>query len=61
MQIGPKKYKQGMVFRCDPDGSHVECLGQNFRNPYEVAVDSYGTFGKVIMMMMVTGACASIM
>lgn len=41
--IGPKKYKQGMVFRCDPDGSHVECLGQNFRNPYEVAVDSYGT------------------
>src|SRR5215203_5932486 len=41
--IGPKKYKQGMVFRCDPDGSNVECLGQNFRNPYEVAVDSYGT------------------
>jgi putative membrane-bound dehydrogenase-like protein len=41
--IGPKKYKQGMVFRCDPDGSHVECLGNNFRNPYEVAVDSYGT------------------
>ncbi|HEX5150166.1 MAG TPA: PVC-type heme-binding CxxCH protein [Parafilimonas sp.] len=41
--IGPKKYRQGMVFRCDPDGSHVECLGQNFRNPYEVAVDSYGT------------------
>ena len=42
-EIGPKKYTQGMVFRCDPDGSHVECLGQNFRNPYEVAVDSYGT------------------
>ncbi|MEP7317951.1 MAG: PVC-type heme-binding CxxCH protein [Panacibacter sp.] len=41
--IGPKKYKQGMVFRCDVDGSHVECLGNNFRNPYEVAVDSYGT------------------
>ncbi len=41
--IGPKKYKQGMVFRCDPGGSHVECLGNNFRNPYEVAVDSYGT------------------
>ncbi|HVX52147.1 MAG TPA: PVC-type heme-binding CxxCH protein [Chitinophagaceae bacterium] len=41
-EIGPKKYKQGMMFRCDPDGSHVECLGQNFRNPYEVAVDSYG-------------------
>lgn len=41
--IGPKKYKQGMVFRCDPDGSNVECLGDNFRNNYEVAVDSYGT------------------
>ncbi|MEO5892132.1 MAG: PVC-type heme-binding CxxCH protein [Ferruginibacter sp.] len=42
-EIGPKKYKQGMVLRCDPDGSHVEVLGDNFRNPYEVAVDSYGT------------------
>jgi len=42
-EIGPKKYKQGMVFRCDTNGTHVECLGQNFRNPYEVAVDSYGT------------------
>lgn len=41
--INSKKYKQGMVFRCNPDGSNVECLGQNFRNPYEVAVDSYGT------------------
>jgi len=41
-EIGPKKYKQGMTFRCDPDGSHVECLGQNFRNPYEAAIDSYG-------------------
>lgn len=40
--IGPRKYKQGMVFRCNPDGSQVECLGDNFRNPYEVAVDSYG-------------------
>lgn len=42
-EIGPKKYTMGMVFRSDTDGSHVECLGQNFRNPYEVAVDSYGT------------------
>lgn len=40
--ITPKKYKQGMVFRCNPDGSNVECLGNNFRNNYEVAVDSYG-------------------
>ena len=42
-EIGPGKYRQGMVFRCNPDGSQVECLGQNFRNNYEVAVDSYGT------------------
>ena len=42
-EIGPKKYKQGMVLRCDRDGSHVEVLADNFRNPYEVAVDSYGT------------------
>ncbi len=41
-EIGPKKYKQGMLFRCEPDGSKVECLGHNFRNNYEAAVDSYG-------------------
>jgi putative membrane-bound dehydrogenase-like protein len=41
--IGPDKYRQGMVFRCNPDGSHVEVLGHNFRNPFEVAVDSYGS------------------
>ena len=40
--IDNKKYKEGMVFRCNPDGSAVECLAHNFRNPYEVAVDSYG-------------------
>jgi len=36
-------YRQGMVFRCRPDGSDFEVLGHNFRNNYEVAVDSYGT------------------
>ncbi|HUQ64570.1 MAG TPA: PVC-type heme-binding CxxCH protein [Flavitalea sp.] len=41
--IGSEKYRQGMVFRCEPDGSHVERLAHNFRNNYEVAVDSYGT------------------
>ena len=35
-------YRQGMVFRCDMDGSNLETLGWNFRNPYELAVDSYG-------------------
>lgn len=36
-------YQQGMVFRCNPDGSGFEVLGHNFRNNYEVAVDSFGT------------------
>ncbi len=35
-------YREGMVFRCDPDGTNVEILGWNFRNNYELAVDSYG-------------------
>ncbi|MEM6688654.1 MAG: PVC-type heme-binding CxxCH protein [Planctomycetota bacterium] len=35
-------YQQGMVFRCDLDGSNVETLGWNFRNNWEVAVDSFG-------------------
>ncbi|MEO6742729.1 MAG: PVC-type heme-binding CxxCH protein, partial [Chthoniobacteraceae bacterium] len=43
-----KPYRQGMVFRCDIDlekgvASNVETLGWNFRNNYEVAVDSFGT------------------
>jgi putative membrane-bound dehydrogenase-like protein len=42
-----KPYRQGMVFRCDIDlekgkASNVETLGWNFRNNYEVAVDSFG-------------------
>lgn len=41
--IDRQHYKQGLVFRCDPDFSNVEVLGQNFRNNFEVAVDSYGT------------------
>ncbi len=38
-----KPYREGMIFRCDPDGSHVETLAWNFRNNWEVAVDSFGT------------------
>ncbi|HEU0039063.1 MAG TPA: PVC-type heme-binding CxxCH protein, partial [Verrucomicrobiae bacterium] len=38
-----KPYRMGMVFRCNPDGSEVETLAWNFRNNYEVAVDSFGT------------------
>ncbi len=36
-------YQQGMVFRCDADGSNVETLAWNFRNNWEVCVDSFGT------------------
>src|SRR5881409_419221 len=38
-----KPYRQGMAFRCNVDGSGVESLGWNFRNSYELAVDSFGT------------------
>jgi putative membrane-bound dehydrogenase-like protein len=42
-EISLKSYKQGMVFRSNPDFTGLEVLGHNFRNNYEVAVDSYGT------------------
>jgi putative membrane-bound dehydrogenase-like protein len=38
-----RPYQQGMVFRCELDGSKVEVLAWNFRNNWEVAVDSFGT------------------
>jgi putative membrane-bound dehydrogenase-like protein len=38
-----RPYQQGMVFRCELDGSNVEVLAWNFRNNWEVAVDSFGT------------------
>ncbi len=37
-----KPYRQGMPFRCNLDGSQFEVLGYNFRNNYEVTVDSFG-------------------
>jgi putative membrane-bound dehydrogenase-like protein len=36
-------YWDGMVFRCEEDGTGFEVLAHNFRNDYEVAVDSFGT------------------
>lgn len=36
-------YQQGMVFRCNLDGSELETLGWNFRNNWEVCVDSFGS------------------
>ena len=38
-----KPYRNGMPFRCNLDGSEFEVLGHNFRNNYEVTVDSFGT------------------
>lgn len=38
-----KPYRQGLAFRCNMDGSEFEVLGHNFRNNYELAVDSFGT------------------
>ncbi len=35
-------YQEGMVFRCNLDGSDLETLGWNFRNNWELAVDSFG-------------------
>jgi putative membrane-bound dehydrogenase-like protein len=35
-------YQQGMVFRCNLDGSELETLGWNFRNNWELCVDSFG-------------------
>jgi putative membrane-bound dehydrogenase-like protein len=43
VNAGGEPYRQGLVFRCNPDGSEFEVLGHNFRNNYEVAVDSFGT------------------
>jgi putative membrane-bound dehydrogenase-like protein len=37
-----KPFRQGLVFRCNMDGSDFEVLGHNFRNNFEVCVDSYG-------------------
>lgn len=42
-----KPYRQGMIFRCDIDLNaakvgKVETLAHNFRNNYEVCVDSFG-------------------
>ncbi len=38
-----RPYQEGMAFRCEPDGSKVDTLGWNFRNNWELCVDSFGT------------------
>jgi putative membrane-bound dehydrogenase-like protein len=42
-ELAGKPYRQGMAFRCNLDGTQVESIGWNFRNNYELAVDSFGT------------------
>src|SRR5205814_5543183 len=34
--------RAGTVWRCDLDGSNLEFIAHNFRNPYEPCVDSFG-------------------
>ena len=36
-------YQEGLVLRCNVDGSEVETLAWNFRNNFEVVPDSFGT------------------
>lgn len=36
-------HRQGMVFRCELDGSDLEMLGWNFRNNWEVDIDAFGS------------------
>lgn len=38
-----KPYRQGLALRLNLDGTGVEVVGHNFRNNYELAVDSFGT------------------
>lgn len=35
-------FQDGMAIRCDLDGKNFEVLGWNFRNNYELCVDSFG-------------------
>ena len=42
VQDDGRPYRGGMVFRCDADGQNFDVLAHNFRNNYEVCVDSFG-------------------
>lgn len=37
-----KPYRNGLILRCNPNGSNLETVAHNFRNHYEPALDSYG-------------------
>jgi putative membrane-bound dehydrogenase-like protein len=40
---GETGYQDGMAFSCNLDGSEFEVIADNFRNNYELCVDSFGT------------------
>ncbi|HEX4792893.1 MAG TPA: PVC-type heme-binding CxxCH protein, partial [Humisphaera sp.] len=42
-QQGETGYREGLALSMNPDGSDLEVLGYNFRNNYELAIDSFGT------------------
>ncbi len=42
VSVANRPYQEGMVFRCNLDGSQFETLAWNFRNNWEVCVDSLG-------------------
>ncbi len=37
-----RRWTGGLALRVDPDGSNLKVMAHNFRNAYELAVDSYG-------------------
>ena len=37
-----KVWVGGLILRCEPDGSKLTVMAHNFRNQYEVALDSFG-------------------
>ena len=43
IKTGTPTFRQGMAMRCNLDGGQVEVLAHNFRNPYEVTVDAFGS------------------
>ena len=43
IQTGAGAFRQGLALRCEVDGTGLEVVGHNFRNNFELAVDSYGT------------------
>jgi putative membrane-bound dehydrogenase-like protein len=43
VRMDASSYFQGASFRVNPDATGLEVLAHNFRNPYELALDSFGT------------------